>query len=51
MKKLLWPVTSQGMLEQAKKTWRFQTPARLSRILLKAPQRVVNEDLTDEGHN
>ena len=39
VKKSLWPVPSQGMVEQAKKTWRLQTPARLPRKCLKTPER------------
>ena len=31
VKKSLRPVPSRGMVEQAKKTWRLQTPARLPR--------------------
>ena len=41
MKKSLRPVPSQGVVEQAKKTWRLQTPARLPRKRLKTPESEV----------
>ena len=44
VEKLLWPVSSQGMVEQAKKTWRLQTPARLPRKHLKNPDSEMAED-------
>ena len=44
VEKLLWPVSSQGMVEQAKKTWRLQTPARLPRKCLETPNSEVTED-------
>ena len=34
VKKSLRPIPSQVMVEQAKKTWRLQTPAKLPRIRL-----------------
>ena len=49
--KLLQPFPSQGMVEQAKKTWRLQIPAKLPRIRLKTPQSEVAEDAPDKGHN
>ena len=42
--KLLRPVPSQGMVEQAIKTWRLQTPARVPRKRLKTSESEVAED-------
>ena len=51
VKKLLRPVPSQGKVEQAKNTWRLQTPVRLPRICLKTRWRVVTEDVPEKGNN
>ena len=44
VKKLLRPVPSRRMVEQAKKTWWPQTPERLPRKRLKTPDSEVAED-------
>ena len=49
VKKSLWPVPSQSMVELAKKTWWLQTPARLLRKLFKTPDSEVAKDR--EGYN
>ena len=51
VKKSLWPVPSRCQVEQAKKTWRVQTPARLPRIRLETPKSEVAEDAPDKGYN
>ena len=49
MMKSLWPVPSQGMVEQAKKTWRLLTPMRLPRKRLKTPESEVADDRLMKG--
>ena len=44
VKKLLQPVPSQSMDEQAKNTWRLQTPVRLHRKRLKTQDSEMAED-------
>ena len=44
VKQSLRPLPSQGMVEQAKKTWRLQTPAKLPRKRLQTPDSEVAED-------
>ena len=51
IKKSLRPVPSQGMVEQAKKTWRLQTPARLPRKRFKTPESEVADDAPDKGYH
>ena len=47
IQKSLQPVPSQGMVEQAQKTWRLQTPGRLPRKRLKTPE----SEVAVEGYN
>ena len=44
VKKSLRPVPSQGIVEQAKKTWQLQTPARIPKKRLKTSDSKVADD-------
>ena len=51
VKKSLWLVPSQGMVEQAKKNMAASDPSEVTqRVRLKTPESKVAEDAPDEGY-